>query len=71
MIRRKQAVDKFPDWALTFGNPDFVKCAESYGAVGRRAERTLALDGAFEEGGWIPSRFRSIMCTIRGRWSRS
>jgi acetolactate synthase I/II/III large subunit len=38
MIRRKQAVDKFPDWALTFGNPDFVKYAESYGAVGRRAD---------------------------------
>jgi hypothetical protein len=31
MIRRKQAVDKFLDWALTFANPDFVKYAESFG----------------------------------------
>ena len=29
MIRWKQAVDSFPDWGLTFGNPDFVKYAES------------------------------------------
>ena len=54
MICRKQAVDKFPDWALTFGNPDFDKYAESLGAVGRRAERTPVLDGAFEEGGVDP-----------------
>jgi acetolactate synthase-1/2/3 large subunit len=55
MIRWKQAVDKFPDWGLTFGNPDFVKYAESYGAIGRRVERTddlvPTLDGAFKEGG--------------------
>ena len=35
MIRWKQAVDDFPDFGLTFGNPDFVKYAESYGARGR------------------------------------
>ena len=29
MIRWKQAVDSFPDFGLTFGNPDFVKYAES------------------------------------------
>jgi len=55
MIRWKQAVDKFPDWGLTFGNPDFVKYAESYGAIGHRVERTedlvSVLDGAFKEGG--------------------
>jgi acetolactate synthase-1/2/3 large subunit len=55
MIRWKQAVDKFPDWGLTFGNPDFVKYAESYGAIGHRVERTedlvSILDGAFKEGG--------------------
>jgi acetolactate synthase I/II/III large subunit len=55
MIRWKQAVDKFPDWGLTFGNPDFVKYAESYGAIGHRVERTEdlvpILDGAFKEGG--------------------
>ena len=36
MIRWKQAVDDFPDFGLTFGNPDFVKYAESYGAKGWR-----------------------------------
>jgi acetolactate synthase-1/2/3 large subunit len=55
MIRWKQAVDKFPDWGLTFGNPDFVKYAESYGAIGHRVERTddlvPILDNAFKEGG--------------------
>ena len=55
MIRWKQAIDKFPDWGLTFGNPDFVKYAESYGAIGHRVRRTEdlvpTLDGAFKEGG--------------------
>jgi acetolactate synthase I/II/III large subunit len=55
MIRWKQSVDKFPDWGLTFGNPDFVKYAESYGAIGHRVGRTddlvPTLDGAFKEGG--------------------
>jgi acetolactate synthase I/II/III large subunit len=55
MIRWKQAVDKFPDWGLTFGNPDFVKYAESYGAIGHRVQRTddlvPILDNAFKEGG--------------------
>jgi acetolactate synthase-1/2/3 large subunit len=54
MIRWKQAVDKFPDWGLTFGNPDFVKYAESYGAIGHRIARTNdlvpTLDRAFKEG---------------------
>jgi acetolactate synthase-1/2/3 large subunit len=26
----------FKDWGLTYGNPDFVKYAESYGAHGHR-----------------------------------
>jgi acetolactate synthase I/II/III large subunit len=55
MIRWKQAVDGFPDWGLTFGNPDFVKYAEAYGAIGRRVEKTEAraptLEAAFKEGG--------------------
>ena len=38
MIRWKQAVDSFADFGLTFGNPDFVKYAEAYGAKGRRVE---------------------------------
>ena len=41
MIRWKQAVDSFPDFGLTFGNPDFVKYAESYGAKGSHRKRGL------------------------------
>ena len=55
MIRWKRAVDKFADWGLTFGNPDFVKYAESYGARGSRVETAdelvPALEAAFEVGG--------------------
>ena len=39
MIRWKQAVDEFPDFGMTFGNPDFVKYAEvlrRQGIAGRR-----------------------------------
>src|SRR5690554_692813 len=38
MIRWKQADMGFEDWGLTYGNPDFVKYAQSYGAFGHRAE---------------------------------
>jgi acetolactate synthase-1/2/3 large subunit len=55
MIRWKQAVDSFTDFGLTFGNPDFVKYAEAYGAKGRRVESAEglapALEAAFQEGG--------------------
>ena len=55
MIRWKQAVDKFPDWGLTFNNPDFVKYAEAYGAKGSRVEATEdlvpVLEAAFKGGG--------------------
>ncbi|MCC8403354.1 thiamine pyrophosphate-dependent enzyme [Paraburkholderia sp. MMS20-SJTN17] len=55
MIRWKQAVDSFADWGLTFGNPDFVKYADAYGAKGRRIETAEALaptlESAFREGG--------------------
>lgn len=55
MIRWKQAVDDFPDWGLTFDNPDFVKYAEAYGARGARVEATddlvPTLDAAFKAGG--------------------
>ena len=36
MIRWKQANMGFADFGLTYGNPDFVKYAESYGAHGHR-----------------------------------
>lgn len=38
MIRWKQANMGFADFGLTYGNPDFVKYAESYGAKGHRVE---------------------------------
>jgi acetolactate synthase I/II/III large subunit len=55
MIRWKQAVDDFTDFGLTFGNPDFVKYAEAYGAQGTLIESTdqlvPTLNAAFEAGG--------------------
>jgi acetolactate synthase I/II/III large subunit len=55
MIRWKQAVDDFPDYGLTFGNPDFVKYAEAYGATGWRVDSTeglaSTLGAAFDAGG--------------------
>lgn len=55
MIRWKQAVDQFPDFGMTFGNPDFVKYAESYGAKGTRVTEIVnlkaVLESAFAEGG--------------------
>lgn len=55
MIRWKQAVDSFPDFGMTFGNPDFVRYAEAYGAKGWRIERTEdlvpTLEAAFAAGG--------------------
>ncbi|WP_423059145.1 acetolactate synthase large subunit [Brevibacterium linens] len=55
MIRWKQAADGFPDYGLTYGNPEFVKYAESYGATGTRVEDvdsiSDALENAFEAGG--------------------
>jgi acetolactate synthase I/II/III large subunit len=55
MIRWKQAVDAFADFGLTFGNPDFVRYAEAYGARGWRVERTedlvRMLEAAFAAGG--------------------
>jgi acetolactate synthase-1/2/3 large subunit len=43
MIRWKQANMGFADWGLTYGNPDFVKYAESYGASGHRVEKAEGL----------------------------
>jgi acetolactate synthase-1/2/3 large subunit len=55
MIRWKQAVDRFPDFGMTFENPDFVRYAESYGAHGSRVERIgelkPTLERAFAAGG--------------------
>ena len=43
MIRWKQANMGFKDWGLTYGNPDFVKYAESYGANGYRVTAAAEL----------------------------
>jgi len=55
MIRWKQAVDKFADFGMTFGNPDFVRYAQSYGAHGHRIAATSelipTLEAAFNQGG--------------------
>ncbi len=48
MIRWKQAHMGFADWGLTYGNPDFVKYAESYGASGHRVTSAAALPGLLE-----------------------
>ncbi|MDX1624892.1 MAG: acetolactate synthase large subunit [Wenzhouxiangellaceae bacterium] len=44
MIRWKQADMDLPDFGLQFGNPDFVRYAESYGARGHRAESVADLE---------------------------
>ena len=55
MIRWKQAVDGFPDFGMTFGNPDFVRYAEAYGAKGSRVtavgDLVPTLEAAFKGGG--------------------
>jgi acetolactate synthase-1/2/3 large subunit len=55
MIRWKQAVGGFADWGLTYGNPDFVAYAESYGVTGHRVPDAASfrpmLEAAFEAGG--------------------
>jgi acetolactate synthase I/II/III large subunit len=55
MIRWKQAVDGFPDFGMSFGNPDFVRYAEAYGAKGSRVtaveDLVPTLEAAFAGGG--------------------
>ena len=55
MIRWKQAVDHFADFGMTFGNPDFVRYANAYGAHGHRIAATSelipTLEAAFGQGG--------------------
>jgi acetolactate synthase-1/2/3 large subunit len=55
MIRWKQGVDGFPDFGMTFGNPDFVAYAKAYGLKGSQVESAEglapALEAAFAGGG--------------------
>src|SRR6185295_5789346 len=49
MIRWKQAVDRFPDFGMSFTNPDFTKYAEAYGARGTRVKTIEELRPALEQ----------------------
>ncbi len=49
MIRWKQANMGFKDWGLTYGNPDFVKYAEAYGAFGHRVTSAEMLPGLLRQ----------------------
>ena len=49
MIKWKQSNMGFPNWGLDFGNPDFVKYAESYGARGHRVASAEALAPLLEQ----------------------
>ncbi|TDF41560.1 acetolactate synthase large subunit [Alteromonadaceae bacterium M269] len=49
MIKWKQAAMEFPNFGLDYGNPDFVKYAEAYGAQGHRLEDTESFKGLLEK----------------------
>lgn len=72
MIRWKQAVDEFPDFGMTFGNPDFVRYAQSYGAKGTRVDDIgqfkQALEDAFPAVVFISSTSRSIIRKTNVCW---
>jgi acetolactate synthase-1/2/3 large subunit len=55
MIRWKQAVDGFEDFGMRFGNPDFLRYAEAYGAKGSRItavdQLVPMIEAAFSGGG--------------------
>lgn len=48
MIKWKQRDMGFPTYGLDFGNPDFVRFAESFGATGTRVERAGQFAGILE-----------------------
>ena len=49
MIKWKQANMDFPNYGLDYGNPDFVKYAESYGAYGHRVDSAATLAPLIEK----------------------
>ncbi|HEV8601570.1 MAG TPA: acetolactate synthase large subunit [Patescibacteria group bacterium] len=49
MIRFKQQEMGFADFGLSFGNPDFVKLAESFGAKGYHINKTQELKSILEK----------------------
>lgn len=48
MIRWKQAADGFPDFGMSFGNPDFVAFAAAHGLKGARVDSADGLAPALE-----------------------
>ncbi len=64
MIRWKQAEMGLPDHAMTFGNPDFVKLAEAFGAHGHRAASAAEVGSLLQK---LPRRER---CTCHRRPDR-
>ena len=49
MIKWKQANMGFENFGLDYGNPDFVKYAESYGASGVRVDSAQNLKAVLEQ----------------------
>ena len=49
MIRWKQEEMGFPDYGLSYENPDFVRYAEAYGAAGHRVEAAHELEPLLRE----------------------
>ncbi|MCY4524739.1 MAG: acetolactate synthase large subunit [Halobacteriovoraceae bacterium] len=49
MIKWKQAGMDMPNFGLDFGNPDFVKYADSYGAIGHRINKSNQLSSLLKK----------------------
>ncbi len=49
MIKWKQESQQMADFGLSFGNPDFVRYAESYGAHGYRVSETNSFESLLEK----------------------
>ena len=49
MIKWKQGDMELPDYGLSFGNPDFVKLAESFGATGVHIKNASELEPAIKK----------------------
>ncbi len=63
MIRWKQANMGFKDFGLTYGNPDFVQYAESYGAIGHRITSSEHLRDVLAKTGEAPG-VHVIDCSV-------
>jgi len=75
MIRWKQAADGYPDFGMSFGNPDFVVYAKSYGINGARWRAPMAWcrhwKPPLRRAAFNSSPLRSTIRRICGSWSTS